>query len=105
MAVRKPAAAPAKQKLRKNHGPKRKMFHCWSSTMRLHFANAGILDKYSNYESFVLSCGARGVRSDIESLWEEFYKLPDHQAKDKYLAELKDNAMRVAAAKSKKSAK
>ena len=105
MAVKKPAAAPAKQKLRKTHGPKRKMFHCWSSTMRLHFANAGILDKYSNYESFVLSCGARGIRSDINDLWEEFIRLPDRPAKDKYLAELKDNAMRLSAAKSRKSAK
>jgi hypothetical protein len=105
MAARKPAPAPQKQKLRKNHGPKRKLFHEWTSTMRLHFAKAGVLDKYSNYDSFVLSCGARGIRSDTADLWEEFIRLPDKQAKDQYLKDLKDNAMRVSKAKAKKSAK
>ena len=35
----------------KKHGPKKKMFHCWSSTMRWHFAKAGLLTKYNNFES------------------------------------------------------
>ena len=105
MAVRKPAAAPAKQKLRKNHGPKKKMFHCWTSTMRLHFARCGVLTKYYNYESFQASCSARGIRSDVADLYEEFIRLPDRKAQDAYLDKLKDNAMRVAAMKSKKSAK
>jgi hypothetical protein len=35
---------------KKNHGPKKKMFHCWTSTMRMHLAKAGLLSKYNNYE-------------------------------------------------------
>ena len=87
MAVRKPVAQKViKQK--KNHGPKRKLFHDWTSTMRLHFANAGLLDKYSNYESFAISCGARGVRTDIAKLWEDYSILPDKAAKDNFLKNL-----------------
>lgn len=103
MAVKKPAAAPAKQKLRKTHGPKRKLFHEWTSTMRLHFAKAGVLSKYCNYESFTISCGARGVRSDLADLWEEFIRLPDKAAKDAYLDNLKENAAKLAKAKSNKN--
>ena len=51
MAVRKPAPAPKAVKLRKKHGPKKKMFHCWTSTMRLAFARCGVLTKYYNYET------------------------------------------------------
>ena len=39
-------------KLHKKHGPKKKMWHCWDSTTRLHFGQAGLLTKYYNKESF-----------------------------------------------------
>ena len=39
--------AVASSGLRKKHGPKKKMFHCWSSTMRMHLAKAGLLSKYN----------------------------------------------------------
>lgn len=105
MAARKPAPAPQKVKLRKNHGPKRKMFHCWTSTMRLAFAKCGVLTKYYNFESFQASCTARGVRSDVADLYEEFIRLPDRKAQDEYLKNISENAKKVAAAKAKKAAK
>ena len=73
MAQRKGGVvAPAKQKLRKNHGPKRKMFHDYDSTMRLHFASAGVLDKYHNFESFAQYCAAKGVKKYVKELWDDF---------------------------------
>ena len=67
-------------KLRKKHGPKKKMFHCWDSTMRLHLAKAGLLKKYSNKEAFEQSLNARGVRSDSSELWRDFNNQEDKRA-------------------------
>ena len=93
MAQRKVGSvAPTKQKLRKEHGPKRKMFHDYDSTTRLHFGGTGVLSKYSNYESFALSCAARGAKSGVKEMWNEF-KVLDHQAQDEYLANIKDNSI------------
>jgi len=105
MAVRKPAPAPQKAKLRKNHGPKKKMFHCWTSTMRLAFAKCGVLTKYYNYESFQASCSARGIRSDTADLYEEFIRLPDRKAQDAYLENLAENAKKLEQKKVAKAAK
>lgn len=105
MAVRKPAPAPKAVKLRKKHGPKKKMFHCWTSTMRLAFAKCGVLTKYYNYESFQASCSARGVRSDVADLYEEFIRLPDRKTQDTYLENLAENAKKLAQKKAAKAAK
>ena len=66
----------------KKHGPKKKMWHCWDSTMRLHFAKAGLLTKYHNRESFDQSMTAKGIRTDIASLWAEFIALSDDDKKE-----------------------
>ena len=47
----------------KKHGPKKKMWHCWSSTMRMHFAKAGLLKKEHNFESWQQACQAKGARN------------------------------------------
>jgi hypothetical protein len=105
MAARKPGsvAAPVKQKLRKNHGPKRHLFKEYKPMVRA-MANAGLLTKYNNYESFVLSCGARGVRNNTAALWEEFQYLPYDKQKE-FLKNLKENAQRIDAKIAKKNAK
>ena len=71
----------------KKHGPKKKMFHCWSSTMRWHFAKAGLLSKYNNFEAWQQACQAKGKRDATYANFCEFVKL-DKEAKDKYFAEL-----------------
>lgn len=96
MAQRKvgSVAAPAKQKLRKNHGPKRKLFHDWSKVARADLAQAGLLTKYYNYESFVLSCGARGIKTGTAEMWAEFSILTRAQ-QDDYLRHIKENSIKV----------
>lgn len=88
---RKVSAAPVKQKLRKHHGPKRNMFHCWSRSMRLAFGEAGVLTKYSNKESFALACAARGVKNDIGLLWADFILCPTRQKQDEFLKNIKEH--------------
>lgn len=46
----------------KSHGPKKKMFHCWTSTIRLALAKAGLLKKECNKEAFTQSQNAKGIR-------------------------------------------
>ena len=77
MGIRKPEpkAAAAKVKMRKNHGPKRHMFHGWNKAIRTEFGRLGILDKFHNKESFALSLNARGIKSDIDKYWIEFCSL------------------------------
>lgn len=72
----------------KKHGPKRKLFHEWSSTMRKHFANAGLLSKNYNYESFTLSCNARGKRNVSKNDFNDFVKLSQEE-KDRYFENMK----------------
>lgn len=69
----KPTASSG-PKLRKKHGPKKKLFHCWTSTMRLHLANAGLLKKNSNKESFAQSLSAKGIKNDIDLRWNEYLR-------------------------------
>lgn len=109
MAVRKGGlAAPAKQKLRKSHGPKRRMFHKYDSTMRLAFARCGLLSKYCDYESFAQSVNAKGVKKFIPELWIDFQKCtmvenPDHSwttspaLQKEYFKNILENAQRVEA--------
>ena len=76
----KPSAS-AGPKLRKMHGPKKKMWHCWDSTTRLHFGQAGLLTKYYNKESFEQALSAKGIRNNIDGLWAEFIRVPDSEKK------------------------
>ena len=96
MAARKPGkvAAPVKQKLRKKHGPKRHLF-CEYKPMVHVFAAAGVLNKYSNYQSFCLSCQARGVRSNTDAMWQEFRVLEYPEQKE-YFKNIKANEKRIA---------
>lgn len=71
----------------KKHGPKRKLFHCWSSTMRKHFADAGLLNKKYNFESFTLSCNARGKRNVSKQDFNDFVILSEEE-KVKYFANM-----------------
>ena len=71
----------------KKHGPKQRRFHCWSSTMRWHFAKAGLLSKYNNFEAWQQACQAKGKRDATKANFDEFVKL-DKEAKDKYFADL-----------------
>ena len=93
MAARKPAkvAAPVKQKLRKRHGPKRKLFHEYTSTARLAMARGGVLSKYNDFESFCLALAARGIRekvTDMKFRWKKFCELPDLKARREYFKTL-----------------
>ena len=73
-------SSPTVSKGRKNHGPKKKMWHCWDSTTRLHLAKAGLLTKYYNRESFDQACAARGIKSNLDALWAEFTAAADKKA-------------------------
>ena len=99
------AQAPVKQKLRKKHGPKRKMFHCWDSTTRIAFAQAGILSKYYNFESFAQYCAKKNIRNPIEDLWYEFRTLDTTADKNQYLKSIAEHAKTLIAAKEKASGK
>lgn len=92
MAARKPVkvTAPVKQKVRKNHGPKRHMFHDYSSTIRLAYGRAGILNKYYNFESFALALNARGIRENLKERWTAFCLLPT-EARKQYFKNLSKN--------------
>jgi hypothetical protein len=65
----------------KSHGPKKKMWHCWDSTTRLHLAQAGLLTKYHNFESWQQACQAKGKRNATETEFNEFVKLSDEDKK------------------------
>ncbi len=89
------SVAPVKQKLRKNHGPKRHMFKDYKPMIKA-FADAGILDKYHDFESFQLSCAARGIKADLTEMWNEFRYLPRDKQKE-YFKNIQE--MAVAATK------
>ena len=99
MAARKPGkvAAPVKIKQRKNHGPKRKMFHEWDSTTRMHLAQAGLLSKYHNFESFSLALTAKGIKKYISDIWADYIKVTGGNpvAQKDYFKHIELNAQRV----------
>ena len=74
----------------KSHGPKRKMFHQWDSTMRLYLGRNGLLNKHHNIESFTLSCQSRGLKGGTPAEWQarftEFRKLETSKEKTAWLA-------------------
>ena len=61
MAKGKGRKASGGSGLRKNHGPKRHMFKEFKPMVRA-FADAGLLSKYDNFESWQLACAARGCK-------------------------------------------
>lgn len=65
----------------KKHGPKKRQWHMWSSTMRIHFANAGLLTKYYNRESWEQALTSRGVRTITDEMWKEFISLSREEQK------------------------
>ena len=56
---------------RKSHGPKRHLFKEYKPMIKA-FADAGLLDKYHNYESFVLACNAKGKRNATKQEFNSF---------------------------------
>ena len=103
MAVkRKVSAAPMKQRLRKNHGPKRRLWHDYGKVGRINMGQMGMLTKYHDKESFALSLAARGVKSDINELWNEYCILKTNREKDSFLVSAKEHAEKIAERKSKK---
>lgn len=65
----------------KKHGPKRKLFKEFKPMIKA-FADAGLLDKYHNYESFCLACNARGKRNPTRAEFTEFTHLPLDKQKE-----------------------
>lgn len=72
----------------KAHGPKRNLFHNYSKVMRMHFADAGLLSKYHNFESFKLSCIARGMRNPTYADFMRMSLLPTRKAQDEWFASI-----------------
>lgn len=66
---------------RKSHGPKRKLFKEFKPMIKA-FADAGLLTKYNNYESFCLACNARGKRNPTRREFTEFTYLTREQQKE-----------------------
>ena len=65
----------------KKHGPKRKLFKEFKPMIKA-FADAGLLTKYNNYESFCLACNARGKRNPTREEFNEFRLLPLEKQKE-----------------------
>ena len=64
----------------KKHGPKRKLFAEFKPMIKA-MADAGLLTKYNNYESFCLACNARGKRNPTRQEFSEFRMLPFEEQK------------------------
>jgi len=103
MAVRRTVSAAPVRKLRKNHGPKRHLWHGYDKVGRIDFGRIGILSKYWDKESFALAANARGIKADINELWAEYSVLKTCALKDQYLRSIKDHAQEIAQRKAKKS--
>ena len=64
--------------VRKNHGPKRHLFHEYNDTERLTLARADLLSKYCDKDAWLMSCLARGAKwseEQIDKKWTEFTHL------------------------------
>ena len=62
----------------KKHGPKKHM-HSWTGPLKWKFGQMGALTKYSDKESFAQSLNAKGIKSSIDSLWNNFLSLPKEE--------------------------
>ncbi len=65
----------------KKHGPKRKLFAEFKPMIKA-MADAGLLSKYNNYESFCLACSARGKRNPTHYEFVEFTYLTKEQQRE-----------------------
>ena len=72
--------------LHKKHGPKRHLFKEYKPMIHI-IAKTGLLNKYNNYESFVLACNARGKRNPSKQEFIQFTLLTRSQQKE-YLKNL-----------------
>ncbi len=73
--------------LRKNHGPKRHLHKDYKPMVHV-IAKAGLLSKYSDKESFILACTARGVKHNYDALWSQFALLKTKAEKDAWFKNL-----------------
>ena len=78
----------------KKHGPKRHMFKEYKP-MIYAISKSNILDKYHNFESFMLSCQARGLKVGGMDEWKERFKfftqdLKTRQEQDEWLKNCKN---------------
>jgi len=77
-------------KLRKNHGPKRRLFHDYGNKIiRIELAKAGLLSKYNDYESWMLACQARGKRKDIDKAEFDKFVVLSLKEKKEYFKNIK----------------
>ena len=79
MAKPKRSSSSGPKKMHK--GPKRHLFKEYKP-MIIHFAKAGLLDKYHDYESWCLACSARGKRDTTRGEFSKFVLLsrPEKEA-------------------------
>ena len=75
-------------KLRKKHGPKKHLFKEYKPMIKA-MADAGLLDKYHNKESFALALASRGIKKDVDAMWHQFQMLPDRAAQVEWFKNLK----------------
>ena len=72
----------------KKHGPKRKLHHAWTSTIRMSLAKSGLLSKFYNYESWSLAMQSKGKRDVSKNDFNEFVNL-SREEKDNYFKNIK----------------
>ena len=59
--------------LRKNHGPKRRMFHYGESKCeRVMLGRMGLFTKYNNKDAWLAACVARGAHWDVRTTDEKY---------------------------------
>lgn len=83
----KPKRASAGSGLRKNHGPKRKLFKEYKPMIHV-FAKSGLLNKYNSEESFLLAVASRGNKKVSHADWESFKTL-SYKEKEDYFKNLR----------------
>ena len=66
----------------KKHGPKRHLFKEYKPMIKA-FADAGVLDKYHNLESFILACQSKGLKHGSKEEWENRFKIFTTELKSK----------------------
>ena len=64
----------------KKHGPKRHLFKEFKPMVKA-YADAGLLSKYYNYESWSQACAAKGKRNATRSDFNSFVNLPMEEKK------------------------
>jgi hypothetical protein len=84
----KPKRSSGGSGLRKNHGPKRHLFHELKPMVHV-IAQSGLLSKYYAYESWALACQARGIKNPRKEDFNKFILLKTKKEKDEYYASLK----------------